>query len=248
MDQERGVWQTCIHEAAHGLMAHAHGWPVLSLQCSAARDGVCHFLAPFWPLEMPPRFRAAPLQTRKELTQIVSVSIAPSIVLAAEHSAGDRTDLSVWEHVWNKCRWGSYHGDPWDTIYGEAQDAVSTWLQRPGTAVCLEHAAAALARRRFLSAEDFKALVRQGQTQRPALPVASRSPVSPVASRPARRQAAANRPSGRLPLGFTREEWEKRRSKPMPIKDYAKVCGEYHLSSRGLVCLRAPGNPIASKS
>jgi hypothetical protein len=165
-------------------MAHVHNWPVIDLQVRLARDGVCHTIMPMQPLEMPGKFRATPLQTRRELVQIISVLIAPSLVLGVAHSAGDEGDLTVWEHVWDKCRWGSYWGDPWAMLYGEAEDAVHSWLQKPGTTACLERVAQELARRRYIDAETFKALLRPSPPARPVAAVKQRPPTpapAPVA-------------------------------------------------------------------
>jgi hypothetical protein len=223
---EQGVWQTCVHEASHGLMAREYDWPVVDLRCDAAREGVCHLITPMQPLEMPPRFRAAPLQARKELVQIVSMIIAPSIVLGVEHSAGDQGDLWTWEYVWNKCRYSSYHGSPWDTIYGEAEDAVHTWLQRPGTAECLERVAQELARRRVLSAEDFKKLVSPSDPARPAPAPPRRTPAPTpvaVATRPAAPRSTAN--------GGVAPQPQKRQPQPLEPEDV--LWDYYHSYGRG---------------
>ena len=206
---EQGIWHTSLHEAIHACLAYAHKWEVIDLRCDAPREGVCHTVLPFWPLELPGKFRAAPWQTRKELAQTVSVLIAPSLVLRVPHSAGDEGDLCMWQHVWDRCRWGSYHGDEWATLYGEAQDAVHTWLQKPGTQACIERVAEALAQHRFLSAEAFTALLHPTP---PTRPVAAVKPSTPAPVR-ARVPAPARRPPAPAPVAA---QVAPRRAAPQP--------------------------------
>jgi hypothetical protein len=227
---DEGVWHTCVHEAVHALTAHLHGWHVLQLRCDAARDGVCNLIVPFRPLEMPEKFRAKPLQTRKALVEIISVLAAPSIVLDVEHSAGDQGDLWVWRYVWDKCRYASYHGSPWEVIYGEAEDAVYTWLQRPGTAECLERVAQELSRRRFLSAEAFRGLVSPPAPpappapQRPPTPPRRTPAPAPMATQTAAPRGAAPQPQERQPL-------------PLPWETLVWAYYQYFGRSRGVAPL-----------
>jgi hypothetical protein len=223
---EQGLWQTCVHEAAHGLMAFTCGWPVLELRCAAARDGVCYLAMPFRPLDMPQRFRVTPLQTRRELVEIVSVLAAPSIVLGVDHSAGDQGDLWVWQYVWSRCRYASSVGHEWKTIYDEAETAVERWLERPGTTDQLVRVAQALEHRRFLSGEDFKALLAQPQPARPASVMQQSTPAPAL-------------PSRTPPLVSTKalaapQPQQQSQRQPLSLEDMVWLYSQYVGSHRGV--------------
>jgi hypothetical protein len=221
-----GLKRTAFHEACHTLLAHSYGWTIESVSSFAAGDGCAAIALPFQPLELPSQFRVAPLRTRQELIQLLSVITAPAVVLSVPHSAGDQGDLWVWQYVWSRCRYASSVGHEWKTIYDEAETAVERWLERPGTTDQLVCVAQALEHRRFLSGEDFKALLAQPQPARPASVMQQSTPAPALPSRPpplvSTKALAAPQPQ------------QQSQRQPLSLEDMVWLYSQYVGSHRGV--------------
>ena len=218
---EIGLRRTAAHEACHACLAHHYGWPVLSLRATAGHDGCTQMVLPFTLGELQKRYRFAPVKTRQDLTAILAVLNAPSVIQSEPVSGGDERDLRCWEYFYERTR-HAYGDPPFASLVTEARADIRAWLTVEAHQKQLMRVAQALAAHRFLNGEAFRRLVRTRQPTRPPAPVV-----------PALRQTSSIEPR-------RKEDWEKHTIKPMSKEQYEQIFGAWHLSSRGLVCTRPP--------
>jgi hypothetical protein len=177
--------RTALHECCHALFAHGRRFEVLSIKASPG-NGVTTINLPFAASELPAYFRADPGPTYHKLLDIIGTLLAPAVAMHEAPYGGDASDLALWQHVWEKCRF-AHAGASWPTILDLAAAKVRGWLQAPGRETQLAWLADELAKRRVVTGPTWRSLVeRQRQAAQPA-PRAT-TPVSP--QRPTRRNTA----------------------------------------------------------
>jgi hypothetical protein len=160
MDNTEGLYRSALHEASHALMAYSYGWPIVSVRCSAPRDGCTRMVLPLECSELQERYNIAPRATQRSVTQIVATLVAPAVVLNTYVDGGDLNTWVQFKTAWESAMLASHQpGLGWPVIAYKARAAVRTWLAAPGRYAQLHRVADVLVRQRYLSASAWKNLM-----------------------------------------------------------------------------------------